>query len=122
MQWRTCTILNWVHTLQDQDNPQHYSNSTCGVHIIPEPEDTEQPPSKRLKRGSGHMESQAAADAERLGSGALATSSGQAPGRPIGQSRTNPIDHIFQFHKARTFRALLQRGSYHHGGAIGECK
>lgn len=111
-----------MHTLQDQDNPQHYSNSTCGVHIIPEPEDTEQPPSKRLKRGSGLLESQAAADAERLGSGALATSSGQAPVRPIGPSRTNPIDHIFQFHKVRTFKPLLQRGSYHQGGAIGECK
>lgn len=84
---------------QDQDNPQHYSNSTCGVHIIPEADDaTGLPPAKRLKKSSS---GRADPHMERRHSGGQATTSGQAPGRPIGQSLTNPIDHIFQFHKVR---------------------
>lgn len=98
-----------MHAVQDQDNPQHYSNSTCGVHIIPEPEvAAEQPPSKRLKRSSGQPTAEENAKKERRDSGALALSSGQAPGRAIGQSRTNPIDHIFQFHKVSTMKTHLQ--------------
>lgn len=51
-------------------------------------------------------------DAERLASGAQASTASGARPRPasaaFGQPRTNPIDHIFQFHKAlrRDLRAL----------------
>ncbi len=80
------------------------------MHIIPEVEDAQPPPSKRIKRGP---DSEVVQDAERVGSGALATTSGQPPARPMRPSRTNPIDHIFQFHKVSLHVHLSVDGTPH---------
>jgi hypothetical protein len=121
------TPENGTAAHQDQDDPNQYSNSTCGVQALPDQGSPtgshahHAPAAKRRRVDSAVAAENAASagggqqrrpeapdqDAERMSSGARTSTSGvsarPAEGAPsFRQPRTNPIDHIFQFHKVRS--------------------
>ena len=121
--------------VQGQDDPKQYSNSTCGVHLMSsQPAASSsaaaERPAKRRRRQDGqltgselHASSTGAADLARHASGhisadethampaiheeAHAESSQQGHPASPRTAGVNPIDHIFQFHKASSHPAAL---------------
>ena len=117
-----------VDCAQSWDDPHQYENTTCGVRLDPEQQRHHQqqrpaedapnqaPPLKRQRTGDPQGEgldtvaqAERTAEAargtesqsrigERVASGAAASTSGRRQGTA---PQTNPIDHIFQFHKVR---------------------
>lgn len=111
--------------VQGQDDPKQYSNSTCGVHLIPSAPATSstaaaERPTKRRRGadgqpapGDGHASSAGAADMAAHLSGHISADTHAMPailgeahaessqGGPVTprSAGVNPIDHIFQFHK-----------------------
>lgn len=92
--------------IQDQDDPKSYSTHTCGVkgsnHKRPL-EESDSGSKAKKQRHSGSQTSDAgcnesAATMERRGSHQEA---GTKDSKSSDEPRVNPIDHIFQFHKAR---------------------
>ena len=121
--------------VQGQDDPKQYSNSTCGVHLMSSApaassSGAAERPAKRRRGQHGqlaaselHASSAEAADLARHASGHISADETHAmpaiheeahaessqQGRPASPrtAGVNPIDHIFQFHKASSLLAAL---------------
>ena len=80
---------------QDRDNPALYFNHTCGVRAFWEPPEkpSNEPKSKKVRIEAPGAVIEAQREARAKSAVAASTS-----GRSAAPS-TNPIDHIFQFHK-----------------------